>query len=120
MGGIYPGQSAARTGCDHLPQISTLHAGSAVLGQGGGAPTWSVAFCWVHWPWAFPSGAGKSEHPPVFCLEPPYMSCSYLRWLLLVLGLEMSRQREAANLGWLLLVPGLGLTEANCCLFERI
>ena len=24
------------------------------------------------------------------------------------------------NLGWLLLVPGMGLTEASCCMFERI
>ena len=37
-----------------------------------------------------------------------------------MLGLETPRQSQAVNLGWLLLVPGLGLTEASCCLFERI
>ena len=45
---------------------------------------------------------------------------SNLRLLLLVLGLEILRQSQALNLGWLLLMPGLGLTEASCCLFDRI
>ena len=27
---------------------------------------------------------------------------------------------QAVNLGWMLLVLGLGLTEASCCLFNRI
>ena len=45
---------------------------------------------------------------------------SNLRWLLLVLGLEIPRRSQAVNLGQLLLVPGLGLTEASCFLFERI
>ena len=43
-----------------------------------------------------------------------------MRWLLLVLGLEIPRQSQAVNLGWLLLVLGLELTEASCWLFERI
>ena len=43
-----------------------------------------------------------------------------LRWLLLVLGLEIPRQSQAVNLNWLLLVLGLGLTGATCCLFDRI
>ena len=33
---------------------------------------------------------------------------SNLRWLLLVLVLEIPRQNQAVNLGWLLLVPSLG------------
>ena len=45
---------------------------------------------------------------------------SNLRWLLLVLGLEIPRQSQAVNLGWLLLVSGLGFTEASCCLLDRI
>ena len=55
---------------------------------------------------------------------------SNLRWLLLVLGLEIPRQSQAVNLGWILLVPKLGpvskkyrgggVTEAICCLFDRI
>ena len=36
-----------------------------------------------------------------------------------MLGLEISRQSQAVNLGWLLLVPGLGLAEASYCLFDR-
>ena len=48
MGGIYPGQSAAKIGCDHWPPTSTLHGGSLTMqGQGGGALTWSVT---VYWP----------------------------------------------------------------------
>ena len=43
-----------------------------------------------------------------------------MRWLLLVLGLEIPRQSHAVNLGGLLLVLGLGLTEASCCSLERI
>ena len=31
-----------------------------------------------------------------------------------------SQAKPSINLGWLLLVLGLGLTEASCCLFERI
>ena len=38
MGGIYPGQSAARTSYDHCPPTSALHGGSAVQGQVGGTP----------------------------------------------------------------------------------
>ena len=45
---------------------------------------------------------------------------SNLRWLLLMVGLGIPRQSQAVNPGWPLLVPGLGLTEASCCLFERI
>ena len=45
---------------------------------------------------------------------------SNLRWLLLVLGLEIPRQSQAVNLAWLLLVLGLGFTEASCCLFDMI
>ena len=51
-----------------------------------------------------------------------------------MLGLEIPRKSQAVNLGWLQLVLGLGtlqevwglgsrgwgLTEAGCCLFERI
>ena len=37
-----------------------------------------------------------------------------------MLGLEIPSQIQAVNVGWLLLVLVLGLTEASCCLFERI
>ena len=43
-------------------------------GQGAGAPTWSVAVHWVHWPWGFPGSAGQGQPPPVFCLGPPCLS----------------------------------------------
>ena len=45
---------------------------------------------------------------------------SNLCWLLPLVGLEISGESQALNLGWLLLVSGLGLTEASCCLFDRI
>ena len=79
---------------------------------------WSVAGHWVHWPWGFLGGAGQGQLPPVFCLEPPFLS--NLRRLLLVRGLEIPRPSQAMKLIWLLLVPSLGLTEASCCLFDRI
>ena len=67
----------------------------------------------------------------VFCIWSPYMNYKAIcRWLLLVLGLEILGQSQAVNLGRLLLVPDLGplhnrygawrLSEACCCLFERI
>ena len=34
-----------------------------------------------------------------------------------MLDVDSPRRSRAVNLGWLLLVPGLGLTEASCCLF---
>ena len=68
MGGIYPGQSAARTGGDYLPPSSTFPGGSTVQRQGGGAWKWSVAVHWVRWPWGFLDGAGQGQPPPVFCL----------------------------------------------------
>ena len=48
-----------------------------------------------------------------------------------MLGLEIPRGSKAVNLGWVLLLvlgleslrkryEGWGLTEASCCLFERI
>ena len=37
-----------------------------------------------------------------------------------MLGLQIPRQSQAVNLGWLLLLRGLGITEANFCLFESI
>ena len=108
MGEIYPGQLAARIGCDHLLPTPALHEGSAVQGQSDRAPTWSVAVHWVHWPWGFPGGPGQGQLPPVFCLEPSSMSYKVtFRWLLLVLGLEIPRRSQAVNLGWLLLVPDL-------------
>ena len=67
MAGIYPGQSTARIGCDHL--TTNLHCpagGSTVQEQGGGALEWSVAVHWVPWPWDFPSGAGQGQPPPYF------------------------------------------------------
>ena len=89
-------------------------------GQGGGAPMWSVAVHCACGDWGFPGGAGQGQSPPVFAWGPLSELHSNLRWLLLVLGLEIPRRSQAVNLGQLLLVPGLGLTEASCFLFERI
>ena len=47
MGGIYPGPSAASTGCDHWLQTSAFHEGSAIWGQSGGSLTWCVVVHWV-------------------------------------------------------------------------
>ena len=74
MGGIYAGQSAARIGCDHLPPNSTLCGGSAVQGQGGGAPMWSVAVLWVCRVCGFLDDSGKGQPQPMFCLEQPCLS----------------------------------------------
>ena len=40
-------------------------------GKGGGAASWSVAVCWVCWPWSFLGGAGQGQLPPVFFPGPP-------------------------------------------------
>ena len=61
MGGIYPSQSAARTGCDHWPSTSVLCGGSAVQGQGGGTLTWPVAVHWVCRLSSFLDGAGQGQ-----------------------------------------------------------
>ena len=117
MGVIYPGQLAARIGSDHWPPTSSLHGGSAVQGQG----MWFIAVHCMHWPWDFLSAAGQGQLPPVFF--PGLLCLSYkaiCRWLLLVLDLEIPRWSQAVNLGWLLLVLNLGLTEASCCLLDRI
>ena len=37
-----------------------------------------------------------------------------------MLCLDVPRGNHTVNLGWLLPVLGLGLTEASCCLFDRI
>ena len=69
----------------------------------------------------FPGWCRPRSTPPVVCQGPPCLSYkAILRWLPLVLGLEIPRQSQAMNLGWLLLVLGLGLTKASCCLFEKI
>ena len=74
MGAIYPCQLAARTGCDHWLLTCTISGGSAVLGQGGGAPIWSVVVHRVHRLWGFQGGAGQGQPPLVFCLGPLCMS----------------------------------------------
>ena len=61
MGGINPGQPAARIGCDHLPPTSPLCAGLAVQGQGGSALKWPIGVHWVHWPQGFPGGTGQGQ-----------------------------------------------------------
>ena len=66
MGGIYPGQSAARIGCDHYTSISALHGGLAVQMKGGGALALSVAVHWVYKLWGFSSHRGECQPPPVF------------------------------------------------------
>ena len=88
-----------------------------MVGQGGGAPTWSVAILWVCWSWSFPGGASQGQSPTVLSRAIlPELS----KKVVLVLGVEIASRTQAVNLGWLLLLPGLGLTEASCCLFERI
>ena len=49
---------------------SSLRGGSAVQGQGGGAPTLSVAVHRGRWPWSFPGDAGHGQLPPMFCPGP--------------------------------------------------
>ena len=57
----------------------------------------------------FPGGGVQGQPQSMFCLGPPCLSYkSKLRWLLLVLGLEIPRQSQAVNVGWLLLVLVLG------------
>ena len=70
MGETGPGQSAAWTGCGHLPPTSTLCGGLALWGQVGGTLMLSVEVHWVHWPWGLLDGAGQGQPPPVFCLGP--------------------------------------------------
>ena len=100
MGGICLDQSAARIGYDPLQPTSALCGDSAVQGQGGGAQMWSGAVHWVHRPWGFLDGTGQGQPPLVFCPGPtlPELESS-LRWLLLVLGLEISKQSQAVSLG---------------------
>ena len=90
-------------------------------GQGVGTLTWSVAVQWICRLWGFPEWCRPRSAPT--CALPgatlPDLQ-SNLRWLLLVLGLEIPWRSQAVNLGWLLLVPVLGLTEDRCCLFEGI
>ena len=74
MGGIYPGQSATRTGCDHWPPNTALSGGSAVWRNGSGTLTWSVAIHWVPRLWGFLGGEGQGQPPTVFCLGPPCLS----------------------------------------------
>ena len=85
MGGIYLGQLAARIGCDHLPPTSTLHGGSAVQGQGGGSPMWSVAVYCMHRLWGFPGDADQGQ--PHLCSA---ATCA---------GLGDSHQSQAVHLG---------------------
>ena len=65
MGGTYPGQSVARTGCDHWPWTSTLHGGSAVQGQDGGAPMWLIIVHRVRRVWGLLGGAAQLS--PLLC-----------------------------------------------------
>ena len=96
MVGIYPGQSAARIGCDHLPPAFTLHGGSGVLGDG--ALMWSVAVHWVHWPWGIWGRADEGQPSPVSPWGTLPELYSNVRWLLLVLGLELPKGSQAVNL----------------------
>ena len=76
-----------------ISSTSALHGGSAMQGQGGGAPTWSVAVHWVCWPWCFPGGTGQGQFSPHLCFAwgtLPELQ-SNLSGLLLVLGLESPR-----------------------------
>ena len=89
--------------------------------QGGGLPTWSAAVHWVRWLWGFQVLQAKVSPHLCFAWGTLPGLKSNLRWLLLVLGLDIPRRSRAVNLGWLLLpVLGLGLIEASRSLFERV
>ena len=86
-------------------------------GQGGGALT-MVYSC--------PLGV-QAKVSPDLCVAQGHLSKlqNNLRWLLLVLGLEIPRQSQAVNLGLLLLVLDLGplskfMGAGGYCLFDRI
>ena len=105
MGGIYPGQSAARVSCDHLPPIFALHGGSAMQGKSGSL-MWSVAVHWVCWPWGFQGGAGQGQPPPVFFPGPPSLSYKASERAAICAGLGDSQVKPscesklaAANIG---------------------
>ena len=128
MGGIYPErqlQGLAIT-TDHQPAPSMedhLCKGRVVVLQHGLSLSHGVK--------GFPSWCRPMSDPT--CVLPgatlPELQ-SNLRWLLFLLGLEIPRQSQAVNLGQLLLLLGpgplskrygnWGLTEASCCLFERV
>ena len=90
-------------------------------GQGGGALTWSVA---VHWVCTGPgvSWVVRAKVSPHLCFAQGHTACAIKpsEMAATLLDLEIPRHNQAVNLVWLLLVPGLGLTEASCCLFEKI
>ena len=87
-------------------------------GQAGGAPTWSVVVHWVCWPWGFPGGTGQDQPPPVSCPEPPCLNYKQSEMTAPCGGLGDFQVKPSCESR--LLVLGLGLTEASCCLFERI
>ena len=93
MGGIYPGQSTARTGYDHWPPPLLSVEDRLCRGPLHRAGlTSSGLWC-----------------PLVFCLGPLGISYKVTgSWLLLVLGLEVPWIGQAMNQGQLLLVLGLG------------
>ena len=131
MRGIYPGQSAARIVCDHLPSISNICGGSAVQGKGGGALLWSVAVHWVLRLWGFPKRCKPKGPPPVFC---PRATIHELQSNLLMAatcaGLGSSQAKPsfeprlavASAMAWSLVVRGIGagglLQLAIACLRE--
>ena len=66
----------------------------------------------------------KPRSPPTYVFSEATLPelLGNLRWLLLMLGLDIPRQSQVVNLSWLQLVlgVGLGLNEVSCGLFDRI
>ena len=89
-----------------------------------------VAIQWVCWPWGFLGGAGQVQPLPMFFLGHPEGAIKQSEMAATCAGLGDFHPKPSCGLVWLLLVPclgplsrryrGWGLTEANCCLFERI
>ena len=73
------------------------------------AVLWPEAIHRVCWLWRLPGGTGQGQLLPVPDLVPPGVSYKAVcKWLLIVLGLEVTGRGQAANQGQLPLVLGLG------------
>ena len=76
----------------------------------------SVAVHWVSRPWGFPGSIGQVHPLPTFCLGHPVGAIKQPEMAATCAGLGVSQVKPSLDSIWLL----LGLTEANCCLFDRI
>ena len=81
---------------DHKPLPSVEDQGR-LQGEGGGAPMWSVAVHWVHWPWGFLGGAGQGQTLPVFCLGPPYLNYKEFEMAATCAGLGDSQGKPSCD-----------------------